>query len=336
MEIAEDTDLSKLDRGNELVVDEAAAAKAADEAAAKAAADEKASEEAEALAAKAKADAEAKAAEDAKTTEERERDEQGRFTKKEPSIPKARFDEAVEKERAGRLAAEARAADLEAKIAAAAHGADVEKLEAEITELEKTHTKYILQGEADKAIEVMRDIRKKERAVIEANFAAKDAERNKQSAAERAAAEEVERVNAEVAELMKIPELDENNEKFNPTLVNLVLAEQARLINDEKLSPSAALRKAGASVTEAANLNRTLSDASTEKKDTKAEERKAEATKKALAAAGAQPASMKEAGLDSDKAGGNKATAEDVMKMSQEEFAALPEATKAKLRGDVL
>ena len=47
-----------------------------------------------------------------------------------------------------------------------------------------------------------------------------------------------------------------------------------------------------------------------------------------------QSPSMKDAGMDSDKAGIKDKI--DVSKLTPEEFAALPEATKAKLRGDVL
>jgi len=46
-----------------------------------------------------------------------------------------------------------------------------------------------------------------------------------------------------------------------------------------------------------------------------------------------QPASMKEVGEDSDTRG-QRAADPDVADMSFEEFSALPDATKARLRGD--
>ena len=46
-----------------------------------------------------------------------------------------------------------------------------------------------------------------------------------------------------------------------------------------------------------------------------------------------QPASLKDAGIDSDKAGQDKADL-DVNKLSEAEFNALPAAQLAKLRGD--
>jgi hypothetical protein len=55
---------------------------------------------------------------------------------------------------------------------------------------------------------------------------------------------------------------------------------------------------------------------------------------KNLATDKAQPASLHNAGLDSDKAGINGKV--DITKLTADEYAALPESTKAKLRGDVL
>jgi hypothetical protein len=56
--------------------------------------------------------------------------------------------------------------------------------------------------------------------------------------------------------------------------------------------------------------------------------------KKNLDTQARQPASMRDVGMDSDKAGVKGDI--DVSKLSADEFAALPESTKAKLRGDLL
>jgi hypothetical protein len=66
-----------------------------------------------------------------------------------------------------------------------------------------------------------------------------------------------------------------------------------------------------------------------------AEERAAAARKKAADTAGKQPPSTAKIGQDSDKSGGG-INARDVMKMSQDDFSKLDEATLAKLRGDEL
>ena len=65
-----------------------------------------------------------------------------------------------------------------------------------------------------------------------------------------------------------------------------------------------------------------------------AEQRAAEARKKAAEANKRQPPSGKNVGLDSDKAGGGKGGDVDVLRLSQDKFAKLDEETKAKLRGD--
>ncbi len=64
-----------------------------------------------------------------------------------------------------------------------------------------------------------------------------------------------------------------------------------------------------------------------------AEDRKAKAVEKALETQKSQPASMRDAGLDSDKAG--QTGLPDVTAMTAEEYDALPAATKARLRGDL-
>ena len=74
-----------------------------------------------------------------------------------------------------------------------------------------------------------------------------------------------------------------------------------------------------------------VAEAKPEPAKTKADERKATATKKGLAAAAAQPAALDRVGMDSDKVGISKI---DVNSLTQEEFARLPESTLARLRGD--
>ena len=64
-------------------------------------------------------------------------------------------------------------------------------------------------------------------------------------------------------------------------------------------------------------------------------DRKQEQVAKNLDTAKRQPASMKDVGLDSDKAG-MSSNLPDISKLSAEEFDALPESTKARMRGDIL
>jgi hypothetical protein len=66
-----------------------------------------------------------------------------------------------------------------------------------------------------------------------------------------------------------------------------------------------------------------------------AEDRKTAQVQKNVEAAKAQPASMRDTGLDSDKLG-QKNGLPDMSTITQEEYNALPETIRAKLRGDFM
>lgn len=259
------------------------------------------------------------------------RDEKtGRFTKKERDeqhIPKARFDEAVGKERSAREAAERRAAELEAQVAREEKSADIAAKEAEIEKLEEQHAKLLIDGEKEKATEVMKKIRHSEREIARLESDAKV------SSATSRAVEQV-RVEAVIARLeADHPMMNEKSEDYNPRVVNLVLAEQRRLISEERLTPAKALQQAADTIIELVTPKKTddgdskggLSAAQ------KSADRKSEQVKRNIDTSQRQPASMKDAGKDSDKAGEGKV---DVANLTQAEFAALPDSTKARLRGD--
>lgn len=254
---------------------------------------------------------------------ERERDESGRF------IPKGRFDEAVGKERAARETAERKLAELQQSLKQIDRNADTEKLEAEIVGLEKQHSKLLLDGDHEKAADLMTQIRLKERtiAIQEATHLSTQAKNEAREEVRMDAAIESLEANYEV--------LNPQSENFDQDLVDFVLSTQASLIQTERLSPSAALVKAAQKVMSkmggkpvAAEDHKGLAAGKV------AQDRKKDQVAKNIDAAARQPASMKDAGIDSDKAGitGNV----DVTKLTREEFAALPAATKAKLRGDMV
>lgn len=260
--------------------------------------------------------------------EEKPRDEKGRF---EAKIPKSRFDEAVGKEREAREAAERRAAELERQLQAQeqqqAQTAQVEEIEAKITELEAKHAELLLDGNSKEAASVMKQIRHAERQIARAEA---DAVANTRTAQ----ALETERVNVTIARLQADhPILNENSEDYNVKAVRYVLSEQRRLMAEEGMSPSVALEQAGKDAMEIFAPKEAAPKADEGLAAAKiAADRKAAQLAKNIDTAKKQPASMKEAGIDSDKAG--KTSEVDIMSMSADEFAALPEATKAKLRGD--
>lgn len=253
--------------------------------------------------------------------EEPVRDDKGRF------IPKARFDEQVSKERGRAEAAERRAAELEAQLKDRETKVNTEVVETEIVGLEKEYTKAVLQGDEDKAADLMREIRHKERSI-------QLAETSRVATSTSATTREQIMVDSVIDSLeAAYPVLDEHSEDHDPATVEKVLKWQNYYITQERMTPSKALQAAANEVLGSPDEpagKATLKDA--EKGADKGAERKAAAVEKNIAASKAQPASSKSVGEDSDKAGITSKV--DVAKLSREEFAALPEATKSRLRGD--
>lgn len=271
-------------------------------------------------------------AEGGEKKDDQPRDEGGKFTKKErpvpDHVPRERMNEAVDRERAAREAAERRAAELEAQLQQEAKSVDVQKMEDAVEALEKQHAKLLLDGEGDKAAAVMKEIRQAERAI---------ARMETEATASRATAAAVEKVrmDATIAGLeASYPAFNPDSEKFDQDLVDIVLAEQARLIQTDRMSPSQALQTAATKIMkkfgpsdEPAKEQKGLGAAGKEN------DRKQEQVAKNLDTAKRQPASMKDSGKDSDKAGEGKI---DVGSLTKSEFDALPESTKRRLRGDDL
>jgi hypothetical protein len=308
-----------VDRGDEIKIAAAAADKAADEAAA-----------AEAAAAEA-AEAEALAAAAAKGDEgdgEPARGPDGKFAKKddkdEARIPKSRFDDAVAKERQAREAAEGRLAELQAQLKTVDRNADNEKLETEITDLEAAHAKFMLDGEVEKAAAAMRDIRMKERQIGISSNAALTEQAKEQAREEMRMELTIERLET------TYEEFNPEHENFDPGLVEMVLAMQRHKIG-QGISPSKALISAAADVMKRMHTDGGKGDPKGLAAATKANDRKADQVKKNLDAAKSQPGDLKNAGKDSDK-GGEALT----WSGTKEEFDAMPDSTKAKLRGDTI
>lgn len=277
--------------------------------------------------------AEAEAEPEAPAGEETPRDEKGRFAGKDAKIPKARFDEAVGKEREAREAAERRAAELERQLQERARtqetSAKVEQLEAQISALEKQHADLLLDGDSEGAAALMRQIRHAERQIARAEAVAETQRHMTQTL-------EAERVETVIARMeADFPQFNPQSEQYDQDLVELVLTKQRSLIEREGMSPSKALERAGKDVAERFLVERQEQGerAGLGKAESQTD-RKAAQVQKNLDTQKRQAPSMKDSGLDSDKAGIQGKV--DVTKLTAEEFAALPESTKAKLRGDVL
>ena len=285
--------------------------------------------EAAAAGAVAAAEADAKAEEEASKAaaeeEAKARDDKGRF------IPKSRFDEQVRKEREARENAERQLAALQAQLKQEKRAVNTGELETEIKALEKSYTKLILQGDEDKASEIMSQIRLKERTV-----AIQEAT-NLSAQAKDQAREEI-RVDTTIERIEQLyPELREGSDEYDQDIVDLVLAAQNANISDKRMSPSMALAKAAETV-----MSKIKPKAAEDEPEAKkglgaaagAADRKTAQVKKNLETQKRQPADVKDVGKDSDAAGikGNI----DVSKLSYADFEALPASTKARLRGDML
>jgi hypothetical protein len=270
---------------------------------------------------------EAPATEEAKpveTKEEAPRDDKGRF------IPQSRFNEVVAKERGAREQAERELAELKAQMAQVSKSADMEKIEAEIIELEKAKAKALLDGDVDKVAELAGQIRVKDETVRiskQENVPERIKEEMREELRWESTIEKLEGT---------YPQLKAGGEKYDQDIVDMVLATQSVYVNEKRMTPSAALLSAAEKVMAKimpAATDGVKSEGLDAGKDVVADREKKQIEKN-LDTIKKQPADMSDAGLDSDKAGMTKDI--DVRKLSSAEFAALPDATKARLRGDMI
>lgn len=237
---------------------------------------------------------------------------------KEPRIPKSRFDEVNER----RKAAEKRAAELEAELNG--KKPEAEKIDFDFDAKEKEYMDAVLDGEAEKAQALRREIREAEQQLY------------RQSATEVAdqtvSTKESNTVLAQaIADAeQRFAELDANSEGFNEELAEEVLAMQRGYIEAQKLSPAAALRKAVDRVARSEGLTDRMAEPDPEPEPetpAKAPEPKPteQQTREKLAAAEKQPPAMP---------AGKEEPAIDLDNISEEEYDALPESTIRRLRGD--
>ena len=266
--------------------------------------------------------------------EDQPRDDKGKFAKKEkgeddePRIPKSRYDEQIRKERERAEIAERRLAEFERGQQQMARTTDISKLEDQVKELRSQERKALVSGDDDKAAEFGSKADALNRQI------AIEQTRDMTASAKEQAREEIrmeltsERIETEY------PQLDEKSDTFDQDLTDDVLDKQRGYIERERLSPSQALLKAVKYVMSRAQppAEKTEEKGGLSRAD-RGTERKEAAVAKNVDAANRQPASTKKAGADSDKHGQTAPTPE-ADQMTYEEFSALPDSTKAKMRGD--
>lgn len=249
------------------------------------------------------------------------RDDAGKF------IPKHRFDEQVAKERNRAEIAERQLAEIQQQTKQLNRTADIDKAAADVVELRKQERAALLDGNEDKAAELsaQADLLNRRIAIAEAGHL---------SAQDKGQAIEDMRMELTIERLEeKYPELNSESENFDQDLVDDILDKQSGLIQREKLSPSKALAKATEYVMKRLAKDEPAGDKAGLGAAQGSTDRKAAAVAKAVDASKRQPGSLKEAGMNSDKAGQSEPTP-DAGDMTVEEFNALPETTRAKMRGD--
>ena len=242
-------------------------------------------------------------------------------------IPRERFNEAVQKERAKAEQAIRRAQELEEVLATQKVGEDTEAAQAQLKELIKSRNSLLADGELEKAGEV-------DTKIFQLQDALADHKADIRAVQAKEMAKEEIRYDTVVSTMeFDHPELNPDDEAYDQDTVDEVRALMRGYQADQGLSPSAALTKA---------INRTfkaekagLRAEVSAKKEEVAAERKKDAVEKNISAAKRQPASIKEVGQDHDKIGGGL-DAKTVMNMSFKEFSELSEDVLSRMRGDSL
>lgn len=254
-------------------------------------------------------------------------DETSRQAEKPQGIPKHRFDEVNER----RKAAEAELEQLRKQQKAEEEG---EKEEYDFDAAESEYMELLLDGKTDEALAKRKEIRAAEKAT----WSNETKHETQRELAQRQQIEEIQTLTQDAEKLF--PVFDENHEDFDPEITSKALAYyQGYVATGNYATMSDAFVDALADVVQLYGLDQrygTFADEEGEadpepkptgkKRDDEKTRKKEEARKKAH-----QPAAA--GGTASDDAG---AVAPDINNMTDEELEALPAATLARLRGDIL
>lgn len=253
------------------------------------------------------------------------RDEKGRF------IPVDRHKDILEKERERANTALRKLDELQTQLKQVTQSENTDKLEAEIVTLEGQYSKLILDGDHEQAAKLMSQIRLKERTI-------QNVQSEHLSAQARASAAEEIRMEMAITSLEEAyPMLKSDHENYDQDIVDMVLGTQRSLIENERMAPSAALAKAAQKVM--SKIMPAVKEEPAPKPGLGAAEGAKERTQaqvaKNLETARKQPAALKDAGVDSTAAGQTSQEV-DPTRMTYEEFAALPDAVRSRMRGDMV
>ena len=284
-----------------------------------------AEDEEELVAESAEEDSEETVSEDEQSTEEETEDELeeepvvAEKTSKKPMVPKARLDEVLAKQKAlQKQLDEMNAANEKAQKAPEAYDFDAKEVE---------YQNMVLDGETEKAVGLRREIRKAERADLEFEMRqemSQTVNQDRQQNALQQAANAMEEA---------YPVFDNNSEEFDQQMTNEVVELRDAFIMAGYEAVDS-LAKAVKYVVKDHDLDQEQESvpslAGKAQKSDELSKKRAQVSKK-LKAAEAQPPELPG---ESSSMHGERAM--DLSAMTEEEFAALPEATLRRLRGDIL
>lgn len=243
------------------------------------------------------------------------RDEKGRF------IPRERFNEVNEQ----RKAAEARLAQLEAEKAAATAGSTQAY---DFDAKEKEYGELVLSGEIDKAVALRKEIRAAEQASYQA-AAQEVAQRTTQQASLQ------DRITAisQAYEADYPGVFDKEASNFNEAALLDVQSIYAGYLQTERFpDPAVAWDNAVKAALRLHGIEKPAPAAAPAPAPAAAAPPATPSAQARVAAIAAQPPSLAAVGVG----GASPELAKAIQEMSDQEFAALPAATKARLRGDVV
>lgn len=258
---------------------------------------------------------------------------------KDTRIPLARHKQILDNERAQREALERKLAQFEKGAVVADLGKEITAKEAKVLELEGKYAELLADGKVKEATAVMKELRGIEREITDAKADAKV-----QSAV--AIATEQARYDTTLARIEgAYPVLDQDHPDYDEPTMKRVL-KLFRANQADGMPPATALQDAvkfllgdpqTAKQREAVNTKaRVDPDVVQKTAEELAAERKTAEARKTADAVGKTPPNLKDAGKDSDKAGGGPLDAKQIMKLPYHEFAKLNEADLARARGDIL
>ena len=259
---------------------------------------------------------------------EREAEEAKAAKKAAIRVPKARLDEVTAKARAREEALQKQIADLKGQLTGTEVKTEVDKVRATIDKMQDDYEDLVQEGKKEEARALRKNIDRMRDELAEFRLAT--ASDRARSAAIDDLKYDAALANVEAKYAALNPDHDDFDEEKSVEVLTLLEAFLAKGFNRTVALQKSVKYVMGPEVAETAKGEDKADTAATlkAKKDAEARRRNAEASSK-------QPASTKNVGLDSDKAG-DKGDGKgiDVLRLSQADFKKLDEKTLAQLRGD--